>query len=99
MANYWKIEVVPEAMRDFYALDTTLRTRIRECLRRAVACERPPAHALAGKPGWYSLHMGKYCIVYMPHHDGSVHIMLITAVGLHDEVYRELARRYDKYGR
>ena len=97
MKNYWRIEAVSEAKQEFKSLPKDARTRIRETLRGEVRKDRPCSKMLAGCPGWYSIRDGKYRIVYAPYHD-EVHIMLITAVGLHDDVYKEIHRRYRKYG-
>ena len=95
---HWKIKAVKEAQTELYELSTEMRTRIREMLRKETCREYPCGEFLAGCPGWYSIRVGKYRLVYAPYHD-EVHIMLVTAVGLHEDVYREIHRRYDKYGR
>jgi mRNA-degrading endonuclease RelE of RelBE toxin-antitoxin system len=95
---HWKINVVNEALKEFYDLPLPVRTRIRETLRVETCKKYPCGKALVGCPGWYSIRIGKYRLVYAPYHD-EVHVMLVTSVGLHDEVYNEIHRRYAKYGR
>jgi len=93
----WKIKAVAEAQNEFYRLPTDVRSRIRDKLRIETCREYPHACSLKGCPGWYVLRIGGYRIVYAPYCD-EIKILLVTAVGLRDDVYREINRRYAKYG-
>ena len=104
----WKIEVSPEAYDEFYSLSVQDRTRIREKLRCVVKEKLPTAraHSLSCyAPGWHSLRIGKYRIVFVLFRGGAeikeIHYgtMRIFGVLLRKcQTHQILHKRFKKYG-
>jgi mRNA-degrading endonuclease RelE of RelBE toxin-antitoxin system len=103
----WKIEVSPEARREFYSLPLEDRSRIKDKLRKYVKDKHLAKHTgnlTSQAPGWNSLRVGKFRVIFVLFKSGietkEVHYgtMRIFAVCKRKCLSRILAKRYQKYG-
>ena len=87
----YRIELAPKALRDFKALDESVRGRI---ARRIDSLAENPFPSgikkLAGEDELYRLRVGDYRVLYQV--QGKVLVVLILGVGHRREVYRRIGK-------